>query len=217
MPYSLSRNYRNRSAGSQGDYTNIKIVRRFTVKTPPATTPVSVDDAKAFLRVDQTEDDAVVLPLYIEAATEMIEKYSDRALITRTSIAHLDNFPWVEDAIWLAGEPLQSVVEIRVFADDDTSEVWDAQNYFVDTAASRVITRNSSVFPYGQRHGMQGEIEYVHGYGDTPADVPAAFKMAILHTISHMYENRDEGGLALDKLPQVAENLIESYTRPHIF
>ena len=54
-----------------------------TLKTAPETEPVSLNEAKAFLRVDSDEDDNYITSL-IKTAREWCEDYQHRAYITQT-------------------------------------------------------------------------------------------------------------------------------------
>jgi len=60
--------------------------------TPPAVEPVTLDEAKAHLRLDSNEDDTYVSAL-IAAARERVELFLRRALITQTFEFTLDGFP----------------------------------------------------------------------------------------------------------------------------
>lgn len=65
---------------------------RLTLITPPAEEPVSLADAKLYLRIDIAEEDSLVSSLIV-AARVYCENYLRQALITQTWRLDLDSFP----------------------------------------------------------------------------------------------------------------------------
>ncbi|NDC98941.1 MAG: phage gp6-like head-tail connector protein [Betaproteobacteria bacterium] len=59
---------------------------------PPATEPLSLDEVKEHLRIDSSAEDAL-LQMYMEAAREICEHHTARALITQTWETTFDRFP----------------------------------------------------------------------------------------------------------------------------
>ena len=91
-----------------------------TLVTPPATEPVSLEEAKAQLRVMHTSEDTLISRL-ISAATRHIERIVDLSLTTRTYRLTLDAF---SDYIELPRGPVQSVTSVQyVDADGETQTV----------------------------------------------------------------------------------------------
>src|SRR5690242_9322203 len=72
----------------------------------PATEPVSLSEAKLFLRVDGTEEDAQITDC-IEAARDSAEQYLRRSLITQNWSLWLDS--QVGGHIWLPMGPVQNM------------------------------------------------------------------------------------------------------------
>ncbi|SIO60154.1 phage conserved hypothetical protein, phiE125 gp8 family [Singulisphaera sp. GP187] len=65
---------------------------RLTLVTPPAEEPVSLVEAKLYLRIDIDEEDALVSSL-VTAARVYCENYLRQALVTQTWRLDLDSFP----------------------------------------------------------------------------------------------------------------------------
>ena len=152
-----------------------------------ATEPVSLETAKAFLRVDGTADDAVI-GLLISAAREKGEAISRLAFLTQTVELVLD--AWPDDlTLRLRRAPLQSVTSVTYLDEEGVQATWT--DYQVDArSAVGYVTFGSvpsvTLFPTGAI-----KITYVAGYGDTATSVPSNIQMALLMLIAYWYENRE--------------------------
>ena len=62
------------------------------IVTPAATEAITLSEAKNFLRVDHSDDDALISAL-ISAARQMCESYTRRILVTTTIDEYFDKFP----------------------------------------------------------------------------------------------------------------------------
>src|SRR3954453_18732577 len=80
---------------------------------PPSTEPRSVTEAKAFLRVEHDDDDAVIAAL-IAAARGHVEALSRRALLVQRWRVVLDAWP-ADGRVSLRIGPLRSLIAARVF------------------------------------------------------------------------------------------------------
>src|SRR3954463_8761749 len=87
--------------------------------TPPAVEPVTLADAKAYLRVDNDDDDAVISAL-IAGARSHIEAQTRRALITQTWRLVRDVWPG-DRRIAVVPSPLQQVTAARVYRVDGST------------------------------------------------------------------------------------------------
>jgi uncharacterized phiE125 gp8 family phage protein len=171
----------------------------------PAEEPVSLADAKAFLRLDSDAEDALVTTL-IAAARLHVEAVTARALVRQQWRLVLD--AWPADAVSLPVTLLIELSAVRVFdIDDDDTELTLGQ--FL-TEPGRVLVPATVDGPVARaRLGI--EIDYVAGYGDA-ADVPADLKRAVLALVAHWFEHRDvavvgAGGVA----PAGFDRMIENY------
>src|SRR5713226_3401115 len=68
------------------------------VETPPAAEPISLTDAKNFLRVEITDDDTLIGYL-ITAAREAVEAFTGRSLVNKGYLQCLDSFPYYTDTV----------------------------------------------------------------------------------------------------------------------
>jgi hypothetical protein len=206
----------------------------FKLTAPPAVEPVLLSEAKAQARIDTTADDALVANL-ITAARQWAENYTGRAFITQTWQMYLDLWSSAAENWWdgvrqgpvtgldnvnyitLPRAPLQGVNSVQYFDNTDTSTVWSASNYFVDTVRvpGRLALRLGSTWPLPSRLTNGIVIEYVAGYGDDGSTVPEVIKTAIRQLVVHWYENRGEAISVGTRLNMPVPLLIQALLDPY--
>jgi uncharacterized phiE125 gp8 family phage protein len=175
--------------------------------TPPAVEPVTLDDAKAHLRVDTTDDDALITSL-ISAARARAEWHTGRAFVTQSWVLWLDGWPH-GNCVEIPLPPLQAVTSLTTYASDDAATVLDASLFQIDTASSpaRVTLKSPAVIANTRKLNAIA-IAFDAGYGDAAADVPQAIRTAILEMIAELYTNR--GDLESDP-PAIAQAMLAPY------
>ncbi|MBL29556.1 MAG: hypothetical protein CMM50_18655 [Rhodospirillaceae bacterium] len=193
-----------------------------TLVTAPAAEPVTVAEAKAHLRVDLDDDDALIGRL-ITAARQGGEDFTGRSFVTQAWRLTLDRVPgtslswwdgWREgaavdgcpNAISLPRPPLQSVSAVTLFGEDGATTEWAAANYFVDGDGGRLVLCDGSAWPTLVRTVAGLSVTYVAGYGDEASDVPAALRQAVLAHVAALYEHRGD-----DRMPAAAQALYRPY------
>jgi uncharacterized phiE125 gp8 family phage protein len=165
---------------------------KYRVEEPPAKEPITLDEAKAHLRILTSDDDEYITAL-IETAREYCEEYTGRALITQTIEAFVDEAP--PAAITLPKPPLQTVASVVFTAEDGTETTAPATDYHVDANGFYgVITlKSGKSWPSPTLLPSSGiKITYDAGYGDDETDVPRRIRQAMLLLIGHWYEHREE-------------------------
>jgi uncharacterized phiE125 gp8 family phage protein len=154
--------------------------------TPPAVEPWTVAEAKAFLRVEHSDDDAIIATL-IAAARGHVEALTRRALLTQVWRFVLDAWP-ADGRIVLRMGPLRSVIAARVFDTANNASTIDTETFVVDTAAD-VIASPCWALPVPGRATAGIELDLQLGYGNA-ADVPDPLRHAVRMLVAHWYENR---------------------------
>lgn len=156
--------------------------------TPPETEPVSVAEAKAHLKVDTSDEDALIETL-ITAARARAEWHTGRAFITQHWRYYVDVWP-VGGVAELSLPPLISVEDVTVTDASGARTVLDPSAYRVDAASvpGRVIFASR---PRSLRSRDCLEITFTAGYGDASA-VPAAVKQAILAIVADLHTHRGD-------------------------
>lgn len=178
--------------------------------TPPSAEPLDLPTAKAHLRVDGTDDDALITSM-ITTARRYCEGFQNRAYITQVWEMWLDSWP-DDDKIEIDLPPLQSVISVKYYGTDDTEYTLAATEYMVDTVSfkGRVILRYGKTWPtITLRPANAIVIRFQAGYGDAATNVPAEAKQAMLLIIGHLYANREETvEKALSSIPLGAKDLL---------
>ena len=157
--------------------------------TAPALEPVTLADAKAHLRLDSGDDDAL-LTAAIAAARVHVEALTRRCLIEQGWRVYLDRWPR-RRIVTLVPAPLISVDAVTVYDANGDPAVVDADDYEVDTVAvpGRLVLSGSAPVAVGRAvNGI--EIDVTAGYGPSSVDVPAPLRQAIMTLTAHWYEHR---------------------------
>jgi hypothetical protein len=201
--------------------------KAYTLDTAPGTEPVSLAEAKTFLRVDGTSDDALIGSL-IKSARIMAEGYTHRAFVTQTWKLTMDAFSDVRECFPLGGtydlprpgivengqdirlsrRPIQSIESIETYDPENTASTVDPASYLPDTANGRIVLNEGYLWPSELREFAAVEITYIAGY----TSVPEAIKQAILLIVSAMYENRQ-----CMEMPMGATALLDQFRLPEAF
>jgi uncharacterized phiE125 gp8 family phage protein len=177
----------------------------------PAVEPVTVNEAKAHLRVDGSAEDTLIASLILTSRLH-IETALGLALITQSWRLTLDAWPAARE-LALPLRPLQAVDEVRVLSAGGDPTVVAASQYLIDVASvpPRLIRRSALPAPDEMAAGI--EIDFTAGYGDGAGDVPAPIRQALLMLVAHWYEHRDpvEVGAAEASVPAPVGELLAPY------
>lgn len=178
----------------------------------PALEPVTLNEAKDFLRVNGDDDDALISELIV-AARRAGEDFTRRTFIATTYKLSLDRWPSrsdLDDGLWegvregadksspnaslaLPRPPLRSVTSVTTFDDTDAGTVWASSNYFVDTGSipGRILPRSGRAPPTAARVANGIEIVFKAGHGDAAQSVPRPLRQGLLMLVSHLHEQRE--------------------------
>ena len=178
------------------------------ILVPPAGEPLSLAEAKALLRVEHADDDAVITAL-IAAARGHVEALTRRALLTQTWRFVRDAWP-ADGRIAMRSGPLRSVIAARVFDAAGVAHMVDVQRFVVDVAAG-VIASPAWALPLPGRCAAGIELDVELGYGALASDVPAPLRQALLMILAHWYDNRGAVASGATLLPAGATVLLEPY------
>ncbi len=179
--------------------------------TAPAVEPVSLAEAKAYLRVETGDDDDVIAALTAGARIH-VEAQTRRALITQSWRISADN--WPEDGrLPIRPAPLQALSAVRVYDFGGTPHAVDTQAFVLDLGACALAFAPWAL-PMPGRIAAGIELDVVVGYGDAAIDVPEPLRQAIRLLVAHWYENRGlvaSGSTQTAALPATVAALVVPY------
>lgn len=188
--------------------------------TPPSGEILTLAEAKSFLRVDHSDDDALIGTL-IKAARLRIEGPEGKlnaAFLTQTWDLILDSFP--PNEIMLPLHPVQSVDEIVYFDDDGVETTQDPSSYYLDEISKPqyVIPMSDTTWPSVLDAANAMRVRFTVGFpwdsGEGIADnVPEPVKIAVMQLVLHWYDRR---ALAVDvgsilEPPEFVWSLLQPY------
>jgi hypothetical protein len=198
------------------------------VTTAPTAEPLSLQEVKEYLRVDDATDERVVQPL-ITAARQFAEEHMNRALMQQTFTLMLDavidqdqplyegmrtapDLNYYKNYIVLPKSPVQSVTSVKTFNDSDEATTMAATKYYVDTQRepAKIVLRTGETFPTALRVANAIEVIYVAGY-TSAFTIPEPIRLGMLQHIAYMYEHRGDMYEA-----QGAPSLMKSLYAPYV-
>lgn len=213
------------------------------LKTPPASEPVTLSEAKSYLRIVDTDDDLFINAL-ITAVRERFESWTARSLLTQTWTLWLDGFPRAgkkkapaegyfelpvayfdetKRQLEIPRPPLQSVVFLQTHDIADNALVFASSNYLVDTASNpgRIALNQGAEWPTGLRSINSVEIEFTAGHANA-SDVPDAIKQGILLWVKLLFADKsklfesDESTPGLNEINRVPiPPVVKALWEPH--
>lgn len=187
----------------------------------PAVLPISVAEAKAHLRVEHDEDDAMIGAM-LAAAVARLDGWSGilgRCLIEQQWTLPLRRFP---SAPGIALPfPDVSVATIGYHpADGSTETEFPSANWWLveTTASSAILLASGASWPATADRPNAVMMTMTVGYGATAEDVPAPIRSAILLMVGDLYRNREttgQGSATLGTIPMstTVEALLAPYRR----
>lgn len=187
-----------------------------TIVTPPTEEPVTQDEVIDHLRIDATDVEDTLLPIYISAVRRWIERLAGIAFISQTLEWARDFFPptgltygltrmgyppigsdiWESDAfgsIILPRPPLISVTSVTYVDGSGATQTLATNQYQVDTRSypGRIAPAYGVSWPDTRWQPNAVVVRYVAGYTDA-ASVPEDLKQVVLLACGMLYENREE-------------------------
>jgi uncharacterized phiE125 gp8 family phage protein len=174
------------------------------VTTAASEAPITVTEAKEWLRVEHSVDDDLISAI-VSAVTATAESYLSQALVTQTITEKYDH--WGDAVLNLTMHPVQSVTSITYTDDDGATQTLSSSLYVVDTFKPRAQVRPAynETWPTARTTPNSITVVYQAGYGDA-ADVPEDIKLALRLMIADAYENRTD---SVRQLPTASKYLLD--------
>ena len=178
----------------------------------PSVEPVTLADAKLYLRVEHDDDDDLIAAL-IAGSRIHVEARTRRALITQSWRLVRDAWP-ASGRLEILPVPLASLTAARLYLADGSTQSIDPSAFIVDKSAAPALLAFANGAPPAPGRALAGiEIDVTVGYGAAGTNVPEALRQAIRLLVAHWYENRGVAaiGETVAPLPASVEALIAPY------
>lgn len=186
------------------------LVDRLTYDSASKVWPVDTTTLKNHIQLDHSSDDALVAE-YLAAATEDAENRGNVALIRQK---RLQTIGWdliyaglSETYISLSVGPVISVTAVKYLDADGATATMPTANY-------RMLPDKSDLYFFGtlpEIYDGPGSVwvDYEAGYGDTYADVPAAWRSIVSQLAFRKYDYRGgDSGPSNDSFERMIDRMI---------
>lgn len=216
-------------------------VKATVLVTAPAQRVISLASLKNFLRIDTTDDEAM-LQIQLKTAEKRLESELGIKFVTQTWDVFFDSFPFSrrsekwwdgtregaitelynygEGQIELPFGPAQSVTGVYYYEEDNTENTVAASNYTLDTASTRarIGLKTGQTWPSTILKPNNGvKVRAVFGYGAGYIESPATestISADIQEAVKHFAAYLYEHrGDELPKIPPTVLTLLEPYVR----
>lgn len=186
----------------------------YVIITPPATQPITLDEAKAWLRVTGTAEDALITALIV-GATLSVENVLRRKIMTQTVRGYWDFFPSCFDLAY--GNITDTPEVFYLDTDDVETEVDPATlDYFLLGNNGVIVPKILNSWPTNVK-SLSGSVwvQYETGYEGTDEGVPETLKTAIKMVVGSHYAHREHivtsSGIASLEVAQSVSWLLSPY------
>lgn len=164
----------------------------------PASEPITLADAKQYIRVDHSDEDDAITDMIV-AVRMAAEEYMRRSLITQSWKLVLDDY--IAERTKLPMGPVQSVTSLKIIDRDDSEQSISSNVYYLNAAKDTLIMDSVLI-------GFKIELIYQTGYG-VASDVPKAIAHGMLTHLAALYDTRGEDGMAA--MPEKSTQLYAPY------
>lgn len=178
----------------------------------PATTPISLTEAKAHLDVSHTEKDTMIT-LLIAAATAHLDGWTGilgRCLVTQTWRQDFDRF---NRCLRLPLFPVASISSVKYDDTSDAEQTVTGSNYTLqcDDLGYYVEFKDTYSFPSIHEDRPAVRVTYVAG----EAAAPDGVKQAMLLMVRHWFDNPSAVvvGVTAQAMPMAVDALLAPYRR----
>ncbi|MFG1464247.1 head-tail connector protein [Xanthobacter sp. DSM 24535] len=175
----------------------------------PSAEPLTLSEAKAFLRIDGDAEDAVVAAL-ITAARQWVESETRRILMLQTWRLTRDAWP-PSGLIPVPLAPVRAVRAAHLVAPDGSTQDVPLDLFTLGGARlPPLIAMDPARAPAPLRRVGGILLELEMGYGASAAQVPADLLQAVRQLTAFLHENRDAPG-DQSRLPESLFALLRPY------
>jgi uncharacterized phiE125 gp8 family phage protein len=178
-----------------------------TIKiTDASSEPITLAEAKLHLRVDGSEEDALITDL-IKTVRVACEGECHRTMVTTTWELVLDAF---SPALKLQHPPIIDVVSVKYLDLNGAEQTLDPQDYVLDKEQDPgwIVPAVDKAWPDTYERINAVRVRYRAGY----TTVPAPLKQWMLLHLGHYYKNREASGPGNVAPLPFAERLLDGFS-----
>ncbi|ALN73969.1 head-tail connector protein [Aureimonas sp. AU20] len=174
--------------------------------------PVSLAEAKTFLRLDRDDEDALVATC-LKAARQAVEAETGLVLTERRVRIAFEPDP-ASAVLAIRRRPIRSVLEAIGFDERGTAAPLDPASFRLEAQPFGAHL----ILPPGLAGRAPNGVEVEVRAGQRAEDVPEALKLAILRLAAAAFETRGTVGPALQPafMPPLARALIAPFRAPRL-
>lgn len=181
----------------------------YALIVPPAAEPLTLAEVKAHLRLDATDEDALLTSL-LKTAREHLERTSGLALMRQTLRLYLDG--WPDGPVRIGRGPVQSIEAVRIFDGAGVARVLPILGHVLDGAA--LPARLWLPQREATARAVNGiEIDFIAGYASAN-EVPGDLKRALLTHVALMFSFR--GAVSPENQPAGVPDGYERLLAPYL-
>ncbi len=152
----------------------MQIIRDVTTTVEPVSEPITLAEAKNYLRVDFDDDNDLISSL-ITSARVRLEKYAGVAMTART----LQVVAYVDEFIELPYAPINTISKVEYWDNEEWVEITVPQYNVLGTTYKKLYM---TAFSH-----MEFRFTYTCGYATTPA----VMKTALYKILADLYDYRE--------------------------
>ena len=175
----------------------------------PAIEPVTLDYAKVFLRVDNEDEDQLILDL-IRAARERVEGQINSALISRARRFTTSKIN--SKSVFINTGNITEINSVRLLTHNAGAEILLPSLAINLRCQPPVISvKERASFQSYAAEADTLEIDFISGFGPRADDIPMPLRQAVLLLLAQSYEYR-----AQDAAPPTVPLMVDALLMPYL-
>ena len=183
---------------------------QYKLVTAPGSEPITLDEAKAYLRVDDSTEDTLISAL-ITAARRKFENDTLHYLLPQTWELYLNRDEITTEPISINKSDITAISSVKYYDSSNTQQTLSTSDYQTaiqgKPSSIQIITMPTI---YDRLEAMV--IRFTLGYANAGA-VPEDIKLAIKLLLATWYENRQTvvTGTQVNDIPMTYQFIMETY------